>query len=338
MSRSSAQLEELRALRRQLIYMLAVALALAALSLAEAVVARWLEPLVPPWALESALLAAFIALALALAYLVARVVLRLGGLVTSSLERRPALRSLVPLVRASFAVAALVAFLVVSLRVLAYRVAAVAGVVEQLSQALSGFLSTLIALILALQVREVVGNYIAWAIIKAAGLVEQGDYVSFGGEVLKVVRIGYSHTVMVSNLNEEVYVPNMRFLLETFRKGFSRAVRMFVSVRFTLPYSLPLDRVREGVANAIERYAQRYDSVGVAEYRLLIYDLSPYTVTYELWVKPARPTFPIALRSAIMGELLREFGEALSAPVLLRLVGGEAGSGGASAGDPPSKR
>jgi len=65
----------------------------------------------------------------------------------------------------------------------------------------------------------------------------------------------------------------------------------------------------------------------VAEYRLLTCDLSPYTVTYELWVRPAKPVFPLALKSAVMNKLLKEFGEMLSVPVLLRLVGqGAAGS------------
>jgi len=252
--------KELRAFRRQLIYVLTIAFLLAVVQLAETVVVQRLEPLIPSWVLEQGLLAAFIILALA--YFVARIILRAGGLVTDLLSRRPAFKPLVPLARVSFAVAALIAFLVTGLRVLAYRVTAVAGVVEWLSQAFLGFFSTLIALVLAMQVREIVGNYLAWAVIKAGNLIERGEYISLGDEVYRVVRIDYSHTIMLNCLNEEVYVPNLRFLLEIFRKEFSRTARMFVSVRFTLPYSYPLERVREGAANAIKRYSQRYDGAG----------------------------------------------------------------------------
>jgi len=258
---------------------------------------------------------------LVFSYVLARLVHKIGVLVSIvSAKASPKLKPLGSLVRAAFAAVAVLVFAIVLLNTLSLKVSAVAGVVERLSSALGGFFLMLIALVLALQVREIVGNYLAWLVVRFSDLVEEGDYISFGDEFLKVVRIGYSHTLLVNTFEEEVYVPNLRFLLEAYRKPYSRRARRYLEVRFTLPYSYPYGEV----ATRVHKTLQNLDipEASIASFRLLVRELQAYAVVYELRVKPDRPVFPNTFNSYVMRALLEEFGEALSTPALVALTDG----------------
>jgi len=290
-----------------------------ALYIAEPKALAVLELALPPELAGAVYFAAFSVAALAFSYALARLVYKVGALTSAAITAAsPRLKPLGPPLRVFFALAALLAFTVALLNLLSLKVSAVAGFVEWLTSALGGFFSMLIALILALQVKEIVGNYLAWLIIKFGGLVEEGDFVSFGGEFLKVVRVGSSHTLLVNTFEEEVYVPNLKFLLEAYRKPFSRRGRRYLEVCFTLPYSYPYREVAARVHKALMELD--CPEASIASYRLLVRELQPYAVVYELRVKPSKPVFPNAFNSAVMAALLEEFGEALSTPALVSLT------------------
>lgn len=299
--------------------MVAAAALLLAVHLSEQPILRGIGLILPPEQSLTVYITIFGLISLALSYFLARLAYDIGSAVLVPLGKKPAYRPLVPLARASFGAIAILTFIVAILRLVSIRIAALAGVAEWLASTLSGFVSILIAMIVALQVREIFGNYLAWVVLRFSDLVEEGDYVSFGGEVLKVVRVGYSHSVLLNSLNEEVYVPNLRFLIESYRKTFSRRSRSYVDLRFTLPYSFPYEDVKAGVARALQAYGEQHESVGVSDYQLLISELSPYSVTYELRVKPEKPVYPPLFRSKVMKQLLKEFGEALATPMLVLL-------------------
>ena len=256
--------------------------------------------------------------ALFFSYVLARVFYKIGILASATIASlSPKLKPVGTLVRFIFTIATLITFTVALLGLLSLRVSAAAEVVEWLASTLGGFFSMLIALILAFQVKEIVGNYLAWLIIKFGDLVEEGDFIRFNEEVLKVVRVGSSHTLLVNTFDEEVYIPNLKFLLDTYKKPFSRRARRYLEVHFTLPYSYPY---REVVAR-VHKALQNLDSpeAPVASYRLLIKELHPYAVIYELRVKPSKPLFPYTFNSEVMRVLFEEFGEALSTPTLVTL-------------------
>ncbi len=292
---------------------------LLAVHLSEQLIVHGIGLILPPEQSLSAYIALFGLISLALSYFLARLAYDIGGAILTPLGRKPAYRPLMPFIRASFGAVAVLVFIVAILRLVSIRVAAVAGVAEWLASTLSGFASILIAMIVALQVREIFGNYLAWVVLRFSDLVEEGDYISFGGEVLKVVKVGYSHAVLLNSLNEEVYVPNLKFLIESYRRTFTRRTRSYVDLRFTLPYSFPYEDVKAGVARALQAYGEQHESIGVSDYRLLVSELSPYSVTYELRVRPEKPVYPQMFRSEVMKQLLKEFGEALATPTLILL-------------------
>lgn len=308
-------------LKRSLLRVIAAALLLLAVHLSEQIIVYGIGLILPPEQSLGVYIALFGLASLILSYFMARLVYDIGGSILTFLRKKPAYRPLTPFVRVLFGAIAILVFIAATLRLVSIRVAAVAGLAEWLVSTLSGFASILIAMIIALQVREIFGNYLAWVVLRFSDLVEEGDYISFGGEVMKVVRMGYSHVVLLNSLNEEIYMPNFKFLVESYRRIFTRRTRSYVDLRFTLPYSFPYEDVKAGIARALQAYSEQHESVGVSDYRLLISELSPYSVTYELRVKPEKPVYPQSFRSEVMKQLLREFGEALATPALVLLSG-----------------
>ncbi|MEM2218306.1 MAG: mechanosensitive ion channel, partial [Thermofilaceae archaeon] len=185
-----------------------------AIHVSEHFITYYIEFVLPPEQALSIYITLFGLTSLILSYFLARLAYDIGGVISTLLSEKPKYKQLIFFARVSFGAIAILVFLVTSLRLVSIRVSAVAGVAEWVASTLSGFTSVLIAMIVALQVKEIFGNYLAWMVLKFGDLIEAGDYISFGSEVLKVVRIGYSHTVLLNNLNEEIYVPNLRFLLE----------------------------------------------------------------------------------------------------------------------------
>lgn len=321
--------ETLRMLRKALATTLALGALVFALYAAEREILSVLKLTLPEELAVAAFLATFGFASLAFSYTLARTVYRAGALASTAVAKAsPKLRPLASLVRIVFAAAALLTFIATLLNLLSLEVSAVAGVAQWLSSTLGSFFSVLLALILALQMKEIVGNYLAWLIIKFGDLVEEGDYISFSGEFLKVVRVGYSHTLLVNAFEEEVYLPNLKFLLETYRKPFSRRVRRYIEVCFTLPYSYPYEEVAARVHKALQNLNN--PQVSIASHTLLVKELQPYAVAYELRVKPGRPMFPSILVSEVIRALLKEFGEALSTPALVVLTDASGGRGPAS--------
>jgi len=307
-------------LKRALALTLALGALIFALHAAEQRVLAVLELALPPELSAAVYFAAFSVVALAFSYLLARLVYKVGVLASAAATAAsPKLKPLGSLVRIVFLAASLLAFAIALLNLLSLKVLAVSGLVQWLASTLGGFFSMLVALILALQVKEIVGNYLAWLVIKFGDLVEEGDFVSFGGEFLKVVRVGYSHTLLVDTFEEEVYVPNLKFLLEAYRKPFSRRARRYLEVCFTLPYSYSFREVSARIHRALQNL--HISEASIASYRLLIREFHPYAVVYELRVKPDRPVFPNVFNSYVMRALLEEFGEAISTPALVTLTG-----------------
>jgi len=245
----------------------------------------------------------------------------LTSLLMDRLSEKPSLKPAVPLLSMVSKVLALALALTVALWLLSVRISFLYDLVQGMLASLSELASTLIALVLALQVKEIVGNYIAGLIIKASGLVDEGEFLRLSGEYVRVEKINYAYTRLVNRFGEEICVPNLRFLLESFRKPYSRGSGRYVELRFSLPYSYSPDEVRKRVKQLLERYNRTYSSPRVRSYRLLVLDLASYSVIYELQVKPSRPVFPESLKSDMRQLLLEEFGEDLATPTIISLPG-----------------
>ncbi|MEM0460220.1 MAG: mechanosensitive ion channel [Thermofilaceae archaeon] len=311
-------------LKRELLFIVSALLALAALAPLEWRFSPILEGFLPSELVSIFFTLLHVVFGLVFSYFLARFTARAAGALIRLLLPPSTPKLVVGGLNLLVKFAALLVFLTASLYALSFRITAVAETIKWLGEALSGFVSTLIALVIALQLRDIVGNYLAWFVIRIASLVEPGDYVSFSGEILKCVSIGGSHVRFVNPLGEEVYVPNLRFLIETFRKKFSRTTTGYVDMRFTVPYSVPYERVKAAVTRVINELSESNE--GVRSYQLLIADLSNYGVVYELWIKPEHPVFPAVFRSSAMVLLQKELGDLLATPMLIQFA--EPDSGG----------
>ncbi len=181
------------------------------------------------------------------------------------------------------------------------------AILGYMSSIIPSFISILISLILAIQLGSLFVNYVAGVLVRVEHLLEEGDFIEFEGEVLRVEKTRFFCVEAVNRFGEQVVIPNVKLIEAPFKKLFSRGKTRFIEVRFTLPYQIPFEEVEKVVRKV----------VGRRSYKLLVLDLGNYAVVYELQVKPSKPVFPEGFRSDLRKALLREFGSKLSMPLMV---------------------
>ena len=119
------------------------------------------------------------------------------------------IRSAIPTILLFNRIFGLVLLLVATLWLLSSKIPFLYGLMGGIAASFSGAFSLLIALILALQVKEIVGNYLAGIMIKASGVVSEQEFIGMGDEYLKIQKIDLSYTRVTDHLGEETYIPNL---------------------------------------------------------------------------------------------------------------------------------
>jgi len=231
---------------------------------------------------------------------------------------RPALPTILSLNRTiGLAIAVLIA-----LWLLSVKIPFLYEIVRGIAASFSGLFSILIALVLSMQVKEIVGNFLAGLIIKSSGTISQGEFLTINDEYLKVEKVDSSYTLLVNRFGERVFVPNLKFLVEAFRKPFSKGSIRYIDLKFSLPYKHRPEEVHQKLALLMDKLNKQEKGTGplVDDHRLLLADLANYSVVYELQVRPLKPVFPEALRSNIRQLLHEEFGEDLATPTMVDIT------------------
>jgi hypothetical protein len=251
---------------------------------------------------------------------------RVYALTTSHLIERlsvkPAIRLALPTILSLNRFVGLGIASLIALWLLSAKVPFLYGIVRGIASSFSGIFSILIALVLSMQVKEIVGNYLAGLIIKSSGTISSEEYLTIGDEYLKVEKVDSSYTLLVNRFGDRVYVPNLKFLVDNFRKPFSRGSIRYIDVKFSLPYRYQPKEVHEKLVSLIDRLNKWEEETMllVDDYRLLVSDLANYCVIYELQVRPKKPVFPETLRSSIRQLLYTEFGEDLATPTMIDIT------------------
>lgn len=235
------------------------------------------------------------------------------------LSTKPTLRPAIPIVSLFSKIMGLVLASIVTLSLFSIEIPLFFGLMQGILASFSGIFSILIALILALQVKEIAGNYIAGLVMKASALVSEQEFLNIDQEDLKVEKIDYSHTKLLNHLGEEIYLPNLKFLTDAFRKPSTRKIESYINLRFSLPYLFSQEEVQGKIAEIVERHNSETQGPAsrIKEYRLLLLDLAGNAIVYELQIKVYKRMFPEVLRSSIRQLLHKEFGEDLATPILL---------------------
>jgi len=186
----------------------------------------------------------------------------------------------------------------------------------------SGLFSLLVTLIVAMQMKEIGGNFLAGLMIKSSDVISEGDYIKLetGTEYVRIEKIDHTYTRVVNILNEETFIPNLKFLTENFRKPFSKENREYVDLRFSLSYKYSPKQVEQDVTELVTQYnSQSENRNKIDQFLVVTIDLGDYSVIYELRVKPSTPVFPEAIRSDFRRLLHEKYGEDLATPMLLNL-------------------
>jgi small-conductance mechanosensitive channel len=229
------------------------------------------------------------------------------------------IRSAVPTILLLNKIFGLVLLFITALWLLSRKIPFLYSLVEGLVGSFSGVFSLLIALVLAMQVKEIVGNFLAGLMIKTSGVIIEGEYISIGEEYYRIEKIDLSYTKVTDLLSEETYIPNLKFLIESFRKPFSKDSRRYIDLRFSLPYKYPIKEVEQRVSELVEQHntQTRHSDARIDDFRLVIVSLADYSVVYELRVKPSQSVFPEAMRSNVRRLVYEKFGEDLATPMIL---------------------
>jgi|GEM_PF-6016503 len=187
----------------------------------------------------------------------------------------------------------------------------------------SGLFSLLVTLIVAMQMKEIGGNFLAGLMIKSTDVIGEQDYIKLesGIEYVRIEKIDHTYTRVVNILNEETFIPNLKFLTENFRKPFSKDNREYVDLRFSLSYKYSPKQVEQDVTDLVAQYNGQSENrtVKIDAFLVVTIDLGDYSVVYELRVKPSTPVFPEAIRSDFRRLLHEKYGEDLATPILLNL-------------------
>jgi small-conductance mechanosensitive channel len=231
------------------------------------------------------------------------------------------IRSAIPMIVLLNRIFGIVLLLIAALWLLSLRIPFLYSLVEGIVGSFSGVFSLLIALVLAMQVKEIVGNFLAGLMIKTSGVISEGEYINIGEEYCRIEKIDLPYTKVTDLLGEEIYIPNLKFLIETFRKPFSEGNRRYIDLRFSLPYKYPIKEVEQKVNELVKQHNNQpqHSDARIDDFRLVMVSLADYSVVYELRVKPSHSVFPEAMRTTLRRLVYEKFGEDLATPMILNV-------------------
>ena len=257
---------------------------------------------------------------LLVAYFAYRIYLDLSALIIEAsltkLKARSATRSILVLNK----ILGLVLLIITVIWLLSSKFPFLAGYTEAAIASFSGLFSLLLTLIVAMQMKEVGGNFLAGMLLRASDTLDEGDYIKMDSEYVRVEKIDHSYTHVVNILGERVFIPNLKFLTDNFRKPYSKQTREYVDLRFALSYDYSPKQVEQDMSALVNQHNQTPNSsVKIDEFLVVTVDLAAYSVIYELRVKPSAPIFPEAVRSDFRRLLHEKYGEDLATPMLLNV-------------------
>ena len=257
---------------------------------------------------------------LLVAYFVIRIYLDLSSFIIDAALSRVKLRSATSTVLILNKILSLILLVTFVTWILSSHFPFLAGYAQAIVTSFSGLFSLLITLILAMQMREVGGNFLAGILLRTSDVVSEGDYIKMDTEYVRVEKIDHTYTYVVNVLDERIFIPNLKFLTDQFRKPYSKQSREFVDLRFDLSYEYSQEQVERDMSDLVDQFNQSQNrSVKIDEFRVVAVNLAAYSVTYELRVRPSAPIFPETIRSDFRRLLHEKYGRDLATPMLLNV-------------------
>ena len=279
-----------------------------------------LSPAMGPIAASYAHVLLLVPLVILLAYFAYRIYVDLSTLIIEASLARLKMRSTASPVLILNKIFGLVLLITIVIWALSGKFPFLVGYSEAIIGSFGGLFSLLITLILAMQMREVGGNFLAGMFLRTSNVVDEGDYIKIDAEYVRVEKIDHTYTHVLNILGERIFVPNLKFLTDTFRKPFSKETSEYVDLRFDTDYDYSPKQVEQDMSDLVNQYNQTPKrSVKIDEFKVVTVDLAPYSVIYALLLKPSAPIFPDAIRNDFRRLLHEKYGEDLATPMMLNI-------------------
>ena len=274
---------------------------------------------VGPIAAEYLYLLLFVPLGILVAYFASRIYVDLSSFIISLSLSKLKVRSSSPI----FLLNKILGFgllIITAIWILSSKFPFLTQYVEAVMASFSGLFSLLVTLVVAMQMKEIGGNFIAGIILRASDVVNEGEYVRLDNEYVRIEKIGSTYTNAVNILDERIFIPNLKFLTDNFRKPYSKQNLEYVDLRFSVSYEYPMKQVEQDVSGLVNQYNQTPNlNVKIKDFTVVTIDLAAYSVIYELRLKPSAPIFPEAIRSDFRRLLHEKYGEDLATPMMLNI-------------------
>jgi len=255
-----------------------------------------------------------------IAYYAYKIYMDLSSFIIDSALSRLKMRTATPTILILNRILGLILLITIAIWLLSNKLTFLSGYAESVLASFSGLFSLLITLIVAMQMKELGGNFIAGLLLRSSEVVSEGDYIRVDREYVRVEKIDSTYTRVMNILNEQIFIPNLKFLTDNFRRPYSKQNREFIDLQFSMSYTYSPAQVEQDISELVNRYNQTSDrSVKIDEFLVVTVDLAPYSAVYELRVKPSAPIFPEAIRSDFRRLLHEKYGEDLASPMLLNI-------------------
>lgn len=275
---------------------------------------------VGPTVAEYVYLILLVPLGVLVAYYAYQIYMDLSAFIIDAALSKLKMRSATPTILILNKILGVVLLFTIAIWLLSNKLTFLSGYTESVLASFSGLFSLLVTLIIAMQMKEVGGNFIAGILLRSSDVVSEGDYIKMTDEYVRVEKTDSTYTRVINILGEQIFIPNLKFLTDNFRRPYSKQNREYVDLRFGTPYTYSPERVEQDMSDLVSRYNQDSNrTVKIDEFVVVTVDLPAYSVMYELRVKPSAPTFPEAIRSDFRRLLLEKYGEDLATPMLLNI-------------------
>jgi small-conductance mechanosensitive channel len=166
----------------------------------------------------------------------------------------------------------------------------------------------MLTFILGLFSSSVLGNVLGYAILGGTSEFKVGDRVQIGDSYGDIVEIGFFFTRIKTIKDELISVPNLTVMSKEIR-NFSALKEVMLYVQIPLAYDVDKDHAKRVLIESAQKTTGVLFSPDKAPF-VLLRELGPCSITYELNVYTNEPNRLIIIKSDLINNMLTELKKA----------------------------
>jgi small-conductance mechanosensitive channel len=166
----------------------------------------------------------------------------------------------------------------------------------------------MLTFILGLFSSSVLGNVLGYAILGGTNEFKIGDRVQIGDSYGDIIEIGFFFTRIKTIKDEIISIPNLIVMNKEIR-NLSTLKEVILYVQITLGYDVDKDQAQRILIESAQKTTGVLFSPDKAPF-VLLRELGPFSVTYELNVYTNEPNRIIYIKSDLINNMLSDFKKA----------------------------